>query len=69
MDIREQREIGKKPKKPRKDGNEGFRPSQKRIARMTAKFRAKRLKEMAEPPVDDDCDAELENEADRACKK
>jgi hypothetical protein len=44
-----------------------FMPSQARIARMTAKFRAQRLKDMAET-ADDDSDAELEDEADRACR-
>jgi hypothetical protein len=59
MDMKDIRAIGQKPKKPRKEKH--FMPSPARIARMTAKFRAKRMKDMAETPDDDSCDFAAEH--------
>lgn len=69
MDIKDIRAIGKKPRKPKAQKPE-FMPSRERIARMTAKFREQKLRRLNKefPPVDDDCDAELEVEADEACR-
>ena len=68
MDMKDIRAIGTTSKKQRPKGPKAFTPSPARIARMCAKFRAKRLKEMAEPVSDDDCDSKLEDEADWACR-
>ena len=49
-----------------------FVPTQERIERMTKKFKAQKLQKLQKlnqqyPAVDADCDADLEDEADRAC--
>lgn len=65
IDMHEIRRIGVKKLKPQQKPE--FVPSPERIARMTAQFRAAKQRKLDQqyPPIDDDCDADLEAAADR----